>query len=59
MKYHESKCHIHICTVKVSVILACKGRTEQQAKQGTIHPPRPSAGLRYKVMQGCDTSVQI
>lgn len=49
--------------VKVSIIIACKNRTEQQVTQGTIHPnvpppPHPSTGRRYKVMQGHDTSVQ-
>lgn len=35
--HHDSECHIHIHTVKVRVILACRSRTEQQATQGTIH----------------------
>lgn len=34
---NNSKCH----TVEVSIILACKSRTEQQT-QGTIHPNSPT-----------------
>lgn len=40
-EYHDSKCHIHRQTVKVSIIRACKSRTEQQATQGIIHPNAP------------------
>lgn len=41
-------------------ILACKSRTWQQATQGTFHSASslPSTELRYKVMQGRNTSVQ-
>jgi len=45
-EYHDSKCHTHIHTVEVTIILACKRRTEQQATQGTVHPNVPPTELK-------------
>lgn len=59
----DFKCHFHIHKVKVSIFLACRSRTEQQAAQGAIHAvPSPlqfllkSSGRRAR--QGRDTAVQ-